>query len=86
MKRLILFLIRRKLGLKKWQGFRFDNQKSKTDYYFFGNDALWKNPEFDVIIPSNVSLNWLLHSECKVIKLNNYTRFANKKNIKKYIK
>lgn len=34
MKRLILFLIRRRLGLKKYEPFQFNNQKSDAVYYF----------------------------------------------------
>lgn len=70
MKRLIIFLIRRKLGLKKWQDFRFSNQKSETDYYFFGSDKLYKvtkEPIRDIGL-SNVSLNWLLDDNCEIIK------------------
>lgn len=72
MKRLIIFLIRKKFGLKKGQHFKFANQTSKTDYYKFtktriikiyNNGCRTKN--------SNVSLNWLLNDNCKIIKLEN---------------
>lgn len=69
MKRLIIFLIRHYLGLKKGQEFRFVNQKSDTDTYYFDSDCLMKR-EVDGCsvghIPSNVSLNWLLHDECDI--------------------
>ena len=68
MRRLILFLIRKKLGVKKFQAFRFVNQSSPTEYYYFTKDELLKvfyNGER--IKSSNASLNWMLHDECKVI-------------------
>lgn len=68
MKRLIIFLIRRKLGLKKFQKFRFNGQRSKTDFYYFRKDDLIKC-HIGVCEPSNVSLNWLLNDECRITKL-----------------
>lgn len=72
MRKFILFLIRRRFGLKKWQGFQFAGQKSKDNWYFFGKDYIWKvsphSKEF--FKPSNVSLNWLLNDACD-IKLHN---------------
>lgn len=69
MKRIIIFLIRKKLGLKKRQRFRFTNQKSRHDYYYFTNDALMKyDSTFMVIVPSDVSLNWLLNDKCEIEK------------------
>lgn len=67
MKRLIIFLIRHHLGLKKGQEFRFVNQKSPTDTYYFDKDCLMKvvrGKRCIVRVPSNVSLNWLLNDEC----------------------
>ena len=82
--KLILFLIRVKLGLKKNQLFRFSNQKTENLYYI--NDAEVVKCQFIRIIkpgkamfralPSNVSINWLLHSNCKIKKFNkNYNSF-----------
>jgi hypothetical protein len=84
MKRLIIFLIRIRLGLKKGQRFRFDNQKSKFDEYYFTDTELMKfEPKFvpyndakreieqgenSHYRPSSVSLNWLLNNECKITK------------------
>ena len=70
MKRLILFFIRRKLGIKKHQKFRFTNQRSKNDYYYFSHDCLMKR-HFDsdgigVLKESNVKLNWILDDDCRV--------------------
>ncbi|MEE1097511.1 MAG: hypothetical protein U0K83_04175 [Bacteroidales bacterium] len=68
-KRLIVFLIRYRLGLKKGQRFRFANQKTDNVYYFTA-DKLIKIPEDKRIVSraekSLVSLNWLLSDECEV--------------------
>lgn len=73
MKRLIIFLVRKRLGLKKFETFRFDNQKSNTDMYHFTEDEVIKryvdNKGRVISEPSSVSLNWLLDENCKVIKL-----------------
>jgi hypothetical protein len=66
--RLILFLIRYKFGLKKFEGFRFTNQKTK-DIYYFGNTVLFKDTEGALTELSHVSLNWLLNDDCKIIKI-----------------
>jgi hypothetical protein len=65
--RLIIFLIRRRLGLKKYEHFRFDNQKSKDVYYFTATELMkiWAFGDEK----SGVSLNWLLDPECKIVKL-----------------
>ena len=68
-KRLIVFLIRRRLKLKKYQRFRFANQKTENVYYFTAN-RLIKIPEDKRPISraekSLVSLNWLLSEDCEV--------------------
>lgn len=67
MKRFILFLIRKHLGVKKYEYFQFTNQKSNAVYYF-ADDVLvkyWRNYSE----PSHVSLNWLLDSNCNTIKV-----------------
>lgn len=67
LKRLIIFLIRKKLGVKKWQGFQFTNQKSEVDQYFFTNTDLLKYVgEENYIRQAKVNLNWLLDDNCKV--------------------
>lgn len=67
--RLIVFLIRRRLRLKKYQRFRFKNQKTDNVYYFTANKLI-KIPEDKRTISraekSLVSLNWLLSDECEV--------------------
>ena len=64
MKRLIIFLIRKKLGLKRRQNFRFSNQKTK-DVYFFTGENLCKIENGQIKL-SKVSLNWLLDDNCKI--------------------
>lgn len=73
--RLIIFLIRRKLGVKKFERFKFTNQKTK-DAYFFNDNNLIKIVDgegvhgFDLFFTpfekSGVSLNWLLSEECEI--------------------
>lgn len=72
MTRLILFLIRVKLGLKKNEAFQFSNQKT-TNVYYITNTNIVKKMYFGYAdtreAKSTVSLNWLLSPECKIIKL-----------------
>ena len=76
MKRLILFLIRRRFGLRRYQRFNFTNQKS-NDQYFFTDEGLLKRyytyPWGWHTVKSSVSLNWLLDKECKINKLKENT-------------
>lgn len=72
MRRLIIFLIRKRLGLKKFQNFRFTNQKDPATYYFTKYE-LRKNEvvgegenSYTRGVRSNVSLNWILDDRCKV--------------------
>lgn len=67
----ILFLIRLRLGVKKNEPFKFSNQKTDFEYYI-DSRRVWKvdNSGNGIhIMQSNVSLNWLLNSDCKIIKL-----------------
>ena len=72
MKHLIIFLVRKKLGLKKGEHFRFVNQSSPYNTYYFTDDAVikhfgrWKGSDD---VKSSVSLNWLLNDECKIVKV-----------------
>ena len=68
MKRLIVFLVRRRLGLKKYEIFQFANQKSDAVYYFTGDDVM--KVFHDVTEPSSVSLHWLLDDECEIVRRN----------------
>ena len=73
MTKLIIFLIRRKLGLKKGQRFKFDNQKSDYDWYYFTSTQLLKD-QWDGkkccywTRPANVKLNYILSDKCKISK------------------
>lgn len=68
-KRLIIFLIRKRLGLKKYQHFRFNNQKSNATY-FFSDACVMKDERFG-LHESSVSLNWLLNDNCKITIVGN---------------
>jgi hypothetical protein len=69
MKRFIIFLIRRRLHLRKNQKFRFCNQKTDNIYYFTSS-RLVKVTETPGRISrhekSLVSLNWLLDDGCEI--------------------
>jgi hypothetical protein len=66
-------LVRKKLGLKKWEGFRFANQRADYDFYVFTPVEILKvegpNWEESIVKPSRVSLNWLLNKNCEIVKL-----------------
>ena len=66
MVRLIVFLIRLRFGLHKYELFRFDNQKSKIECYYFSTHGLKKVCANGLIKYSNVKLNWLLNDKCTV--------------------
>lgn len=67
-KKLIIFLIRKRLKLKEREPFQFVNQKSNAVYYFTEDAVMkaWRG----VIEKSSVSLNWLLDDECVIRKCN----------------
>ena len=67
-KRLIIFLVRQRLGLKKNQPFRFSNQSGIAVYYFTSTEII-KTKANGQKQKSNVSLNWLLSDECEIDKL-----------------
>lgn len=67
MKKFILCLVRRRLKLRKYQYFRFKNQKREGVYYF--NETHLMKAVGCHIEESKVPLNWLLDDECKVIKV-----------------
>lgn len=64
LRRFIIFLIRIKLGLKKYEKFTFVGQKSNAVYYFSESNVMkhWRGQT----MISGVSLNWLLDNECKI--------------------
>ena len=70
--RIILFLIRVKLGVKKNERFQVHNQKNKMDYYYFSDRNLKKIMNRgcnEMEKKANVSLNWLINSECKIVRI-----------------
>ena len=67
MKKLIVYLIRKRLGLKTYEMFRFVGQKVDATYYFT-EDAVMKVWN-GVTEKSGVSLNWLLDDECEIRRL-----------------
>ena len=70
MRKLIIFLIRKRLGLKKYEHFKFANQaQNNSNVYYFADEKLVKITHGVWYEPSGCSLNWLLDSECKIIKL-----------------
>lgn len=67
--RLITFLICKRLGLKRFESFRFSNQKSE-DIYFFDEYSLQKIiGGYGAYKHSRVSLNFLLSKGCRINKL-----------------
>lgn len=64
LKKFIVYLIRKRLGLKTYEVFQFVGQKSDAVYYFT-DDAVMKI-WFGVTEKSGVSLNWLLDEECNI--------------------
>ena len=69
LKKLIVYLIRRRLGLKLGERFQFTNQHSICEYYYFTDSALMKIRILDgtsIHTPSGVSLNWLLSDKCEI--------------------
>ena len=72
MTKIILFLLRMKLGVKKNEIFQFDNQKNKEDYYYVSGNRLNKIMYRKGRISekrANVSLNWLIDPECKIVRI-----------------
>lgn len=67
MRRLVLFLIRKKLGLRKYECFKFNNQKTDAVYYFTESNIVksWRGQT----MLSGVSVNWLLDDNCKIEKV-----------------
>lgn len=67
MKRLVIYILRKNLGLKKYERFKFTGQKSDACYYFT-EDAImkvWNNH----ISLSGVSVNWLLNDDCEIERI-----------------
>lgn len=67
MKRFILFLIRKRLGLKKYEHFRFANQKTNAEYYFTEYNVMKTHSGWTQL--SHVSVNWILDDDCEIEKV-----------------
>lgn len=65
MKQLIVFLVRRRLGLKKHEVFTFAGQKSNALYYFTEDDVM--KMYNGTTEPSSVSLHWLLNCDSDIV-------------------
>lgn len=64
MRRFVIFLIRKKLGLRKYEKFKFVGQKSNAVYYFTESNIMkfWHGQT----VLSGVSVNWLLNDDCEI--------------------
>lgn len=64
---MIIFLIRKRLKLKKYQCFRFENQNIKSCWYQITDEEVLKfqriNNHYRFIKKSNLSINFLLSNE-----------------------
>lgn len=67
MKKFIVYLIRKRMGLKTYEAFQFVGQKSNAIYYFV-DDAVMKRWH-NYTSKSGVSLNWLLDDHCEINKI-----------------
>lgn len=67
-RKLVIFLVRKRLGLKEREPFQFVGQKSNAVYYFTDIAVMkaWRGN----IEKSGVSLNWLLDEDCVIKKCN----------------
>lgn len=62
--KLVIFLIRMKLHLRKGEQFQFNNQKTNAVYWF--TEGTLMKMEHGLRYESSVSLNWLLSKDCKI--------------------
>lgn len=64
MRKFAIFLIRKKLGLHKYEKFQFVNQKSDAVYYFTETSVMkqWRGQT----MKSGVSVSWLLDNDCEI--------------------
>lgn len=87
MDKLVLFLIRKRLGVKEGQKFYFRNQKDKQDRYAFEGKRLVKYPSFGRKRNSSISLNWIISNRArKTIIVDDYSKIVDKKlNIIEYM-
>lgn len=68
LKRLIIFLVRKYMGVGKWDDFYFVNQRVKDDRYYFNDTCLMKYcSSTKTLRRAHVSLNHLLSSDCEIV-------------------
>ena len=66
-RKVIISMIRSRLGLTKYEQFRFTNQKTQDVYYFTTTSIIKITNKRSEL--SGVSLNWLLSPTCKITKV-----------------
>lgn len=75
MKKRILKLIMKKLGVKDQEHFQFADQREEFIEYFFTLEALMRfNPETNEIKESRITLNYLLSDDCKIIRVREWVK------------
>jgi hypothetical protein len=67
-RRIVIFLIRKKFGLKAYECFQFNNQSNDAVYYFTDIELKKRRSSSKVYI-SGCSINWLLDESCAIKKL-----------------
>lgn len=65
-RRLIIFLVRRRLGVRRYRFFQFDNQLDDS-WYYFTRTHLMKTTD-DGTRPSNLSLMYVMYASVKTKK------------------
>ena len=76
MKKRILKLIMKKLGVKDQEHFQFADQREEFIEYFFTLEALMRfNPETNEIKESRITLNYLLSDDCKIVRVREWAKY-----------
>ena len=76
MKKRILKLIMKKLGVKVQEHFQFADQREEFIEYFFTLEALMRfNPETNEIKESRITLNYLLSDDCKIVRVREWVKY-----------
>lgn len=76
MKKRILKLIMKKLGVKDQEHFQFADQREEFIEYFFTLEALMRfNPETNEIKESRITLNYLLSDDCKIVRVREWVKY-----------
>ena len=76
MRKRILKLIMKKLGVKEQEHFQFADQREEFIEYFFTLEALMRyNPETNEIKESRITLNYLLSDDCKIVRVREWVNY-----------